>query len=139
MAHEVTLIPGDGVGPEVVEAARRVVDAAAERFGFAVDWTEVLAGGIAIDTHGVAIRPEDVDACGAADAILLGAVGGPKWSDPEPSTYTGAPALSAARSVAAITSAHPPSLVIEQSRRWNGSATMREVSTSSIVNGPRPS
>ncbi len=49
---------------------------------YAVDWTEVLAGGIAIDTHGVAIRPGDVETCRDADAILLGAVGGPKWSDP---------------------------------------------------------
>jgi 3-isopropylmalate dehydrogenase len=80
--YRVATIPGDGVGPEVVEATRRVVDAAGERFGFAVDWSEVLAGGAAIDAYGVAIRPEDVDACGAADAILLGAVGGPKWSDP---------------------------------------------------------
>jgi 3-isopropylmalate dehydrogenase len=81
-SYRIATIPGDGVGPEVVEAARRVVDAAGRRFGFAIDWSEVLAGGIAIDTHGVAIRPEDVEACDAADAILLGAVGGPKWSDP---------------------------------------------------------
>ena len=80
--YRVVAIPGDGVGPEVVEAARRVVDAAGRRFGFAVDWTEVLAGGVAIDAYGVAIRPEDVETCRAADAILLGAVGGPKWSDP---------------------------------------------------------
>ena len=80
--YRIATIPGDGVGPEVVEAARRVVDAAGQRFGFAVEWTEVLAGGVAIDTYGVAIRPEDVEACGAADAIVLGAVGGPKWSDP---------------------------------------------------------
>ncbi len=80
--YRIATIPGDGVGPEVVVSARRVVDAAGSRFGFGVDWTEVLAGGAAIDTHGVAIRAEDVDACGAADAILLGAVGGPKWSDP---------------------------------------------------------
>jgi 3-isopropylmalate dehydrogenase len=80
--YRVATITGDGVGPEVVEAARRVVDAAGKRFDFAIDWTEILAGGIAIDTYGVAIRPEDVEVCGAADAILLGAVGGPKWSDP---------------------------------------------------------
>jgi 3-isopropylmalate dehydrogenase len=80
--YRIATIPGDGVGPEVVEAARRVVDAAGERFGFAVDWIEVLAGGIAIDTYGVAIRDEDVEVCRGADAILLGAVGGPKWSDP---------------------------------------------------------
>jgi 3-isopropylmalate dehydrogenase len=76
------MIPGDGVGPDVVAAARRVVDAAGAAFGFGVEWSEILAGGAAIDAHGVAIRPEDIDACGAADAILLGAVGGPKWSDP---------------------------------------------------------
>ncbi len=80
--YRVAAIPGDGVGPEVVEASRRVVDAVAEQFGFTVAWTEILAGGIAIDTYGVAIRPEDVEVCGSADAILLGAVGGPKWSDP---------------------------------------------------------
>jgi 3-isopropylmalate dehydrogenase len=59
-----------------------VVDAAGARFSFEVEWTEYLVGGAAIDAHGVAIRPEDVAACGAADAILLGAVGGPRWSDP---------------------------------------------------------
>ena len=80
--YRIVTIPGDGVGPEVVDAARRVVDAAGRRFGFAVDWTEIVAGGIAIDTYGVAIRPEDVEACRDADAVLLGAVGGPKWSDP---------------------------------------------------------
>jgi 3-isopropylmalate dehydrogenase len=80
--YRVATIPGDGVGPEVVEAARRVVAAAADRSGFGVDWIEVAAGGIAIDTYGVAIRPEDIEVCRSADAILLGAVGGPKWSDP---------------------------------------------------------
>jgi 3-isopropylmalate dehydrogenase len=82
LTYRVATIPGDGVGPEVVAAARRVVDAAGAAFAFSVDWTEFLVGGIAIDTYGVAIRDEDVTACGAADAILLGAVGGPKWSDP---------------------------------------------------------
>jgi 3-isopropylmalate dehydrogenase len=80
--YRVAVIPGDGVGPEVVGAARRVVDAAGVAFGFTVEWTEYLVGGAAIDAYGVAIRPEDVTACGEADAILLGAVGGPKWSDP---------------------------------------------------------
>jgi 3-isopropylmalate dehydrogenase len=80
--YRVATIPGDGVGPEVVAAARRVVDAAGAVFGFKVEWTEFLVGGAAIDAYEVAIRPEDVAACGEADAILLGAVGGPKWSDP---------------------------------------------------------
>jgi 3-isopropylmalate dehydrogenase len=80
--YRVATIPGDGVGPEVVAATRRVVDAAGARFGFAVDWSEVVVGGAAIDAYGVAIRDEDLEACRAADAVLLGAVGGPKWSDP---------------------------------------------------------
>jgi 3-isopropylmalate dehydrogenase len=83
--YRIAAIPGDGVGPEVVAAARRVVDAAGERFGFEVAWSEHLVGGIAIDTYGVPIRDEDLAACGEADAILLGAVGGPKWSDPHAS------------------------------------------------------
>jgi 3-isopropylmalate dehydrogenase len=80
--YRIVAIPGDGVGPEVVDAARRVLDAAGRRFGFAVEWTEVVAGGAAIDAYGVAIRDEDVEVCRAAEAVLLGAVGGPKWSDP---------------------------------------------------------
>jgi 3-isopropylmalate dehydrogenase len=78
----VATIPGDGVGPEVVAAAVRVVDVAGARFGFEVDWSEHVVGGAAIDAFGVAIRDEDLAACGEADAILLGAVGGPRWSDP---------------------------------------------------------
>jgi 3-isopropylmalate dehydrogenase len=78
----VAAIPGDGVGPEVVGAGRRVLDAAAETFGFAIEWIELIAGGIGIDTFGSAIRAEDVAAAGAAAAILLGAVGGPRWDDP---------------------------------------------------------
>ncbi|TAK83010.1 MAG: 3-isopropylmalate dehydrogenase, partial [Aquabacterium sp.] len=70
------------VGPDVVDAARRVVDAAGAASTFSVEWTEILAGGAAIDVHGVAIRSDDLETAGAADAILLGAVGGPKWSDP---------------------------------------------------------
>jgi 3-isopropylmalate dehydrogenase len=83
--YRIVAIPGDGVGPEVVDAARRVVNAVGGRLGFHVEWQEIRAGGIAIDTYGVAIRPEDVEVCGQADAILLGAVGGPRWSDPSAS------------------------------------------------------
>jgi 3-isopropylmalate dehydrogenase len=81
--YRVATIPGDGVGPEVVAAARAVLDAAGEVLGFGIEWTEVLAGGAAIDAHGVAIRDQDVAAAGDADAILLGAVGGPRWDDPK--------------------------------------------------------
>ena len=80
--YRLVAIPGDGVGPEVVAAARDVLDAAGAAFGFAIEWDEVLAGGVAIDAHGAAIRDEDVARCGDADAVLLGAVGGPKWDNP---------------------------------------------------------
>jgi len=80
--YNVAKIPGDGIGPEIVETALLVLDAVAEKFGFAIEWTEVLAGGIAIDAYGTAIRDEDLDTLLASDAVLLGAVGGPKWDDP---------------------------------------------------------
>ena len=78
----VAKIPGDGIGPEIVAVAVTVLDAVAERFGLAFEWTEVLAGGVAIDAYGTAIRDEDLETLLASDAVLLGAVGGPKWDDP---------------------------------------------------------
>jgi 3-isopropylmalate dehydrogenase len=80
--YHVTAIPGDGIGPEIVAATRRVLSVTERRFGFDLEWAEVLVGGVAIDAYGVAVRDQDVEACAAADAILLGAVGGPKWDDP---------------------------------------------------------
>ena len=80
--YRLAAIPGDGVGPEVVGAARRVLEAAGAAFGFGLSWHEIVAGGAGIDAYGVAIRAEDVEAAGASDAVLLGAVGGPKWDDP---------------------------------------------------------
>ncbi|MEY4388443.1 MAG: 3-isopropylmalate dehydrogenase [Chloroflexota bacterium] len=80
--HRVVAIPGDGVGPEVVAAARRVLDAVASRDGFRIEWREILAGGGAIEAHGTAIREEELRVADGAEALLLGAVGGPAWSDP---------------------------------------------------------
>ena len=81
--YRVATIPGDGVGPEVVAAARRRGRRGRQaRSGSPIDWSEILVGGAAIDAYGVAIRPRTSSAARAADAILLGAVGGPKWSDP---------------------------------------------------------
>ncbi len=80
--YRVAKIPGDGIGPEIVDASLTVLGAAQQRFGFAIEWTEVLAGGIAIDAYGTSIRDEDLDILLASDAVLLGAVGGPKWDDP---------------------------------------------------------
>jgi 3-isopropylmalate dehydrogenase len=81
--YRLAAIPGDGVGPEVLAAARTVLDAVAARDGFGIEWVEVVAGGAAIDAYGSALRQEDLDAVAACDAILLGAVGGPRWDDPD--------------------------------------------------------
>jgi 3-isopropylmalate dehydrogenase len=81
--YRIASIGGDGVGPEVVAAGRRVLDAVAARDGFSIDWLDVVAGGAAIDAYGTALRTEDLDAVGACDAVLLGAVGGPRWDDPD--------------------------------------------------------
>jgi len=80
--YRLAAIPGDGVGPDVVAAARRVVAAVADGFGFEVAWRDLVVGGAGIDAHGVAIRDVDLEACRESDAILLGAVGGPRWDDP---------------------------------------------------------
>jgi 3-isopropylmalate dehydrogenase len=81
----VVVLPGDGIGPEVIDVARRVVDAVAPDHGLTVEWIEHLMGGISIDAHGTALTDEVLEACSAADAVLLGAVGGPKWDTTDPS------------------------------------------------------
>ena len=80
--YDLVLLPGDGVGPEIISAAQTVMAAAETRFGFTVKTDMRLIGGVAIDAHGVPLRGEDLDRCNHADAVLLGAVGGPKWDDP---------------------------------------------------------
>ena len=79
MTHNIVLLPGDGVGPEVTAAARAVLDAAAARFGLEFAYAEHLIGGAAIDAEGEPLPAATLDACLASDAVFLGAVGGPKW------------------------------------------------------------
>lgn len=79
MNKTIAILPGDGIGPEIVDAAARVLEAVAERFGHAFEMTAHLVGGAAIDAVGVALPPGTLAACEASDAVLLGAVGGPKW------------------------------------------------------------
>ena len=79
MTFTVAYLPGDGVGPEVADAARRVSEAVASKFGLAVEFAEADFGGIAIDRHDHPFPAETKKLCQSADAILLGAVGGPKW------------------------------------------------------------
>ena len=86
MAHfRIALLPGDGIGGEVIGQAVRVLDAVGGRFDHSFEYSEDLVGGASIDAHGVALRGETLDMCQAQDAVLFGAVGGPKWDDPKAS------------------------------------------------------
>ena len=82
MEAVITLLPGDGIGPEVIAAARQVLESVAERHGHTFKWDEELIGGAAIDAVGDPLPEATVERCKVADAVMLGAVGGPKWSDP---------------------------------------------------------
>ena len=79
MVHKVLLLPGDGIGPEIVGAATAVLEALRDRFGLALELETALMGGSAIDLHGEPLPDSTLAMAAAADAILLGAVGGPRW------------------------------------------------------------
>ena len=78
----ITLLPGDGIGPEVTDCAETVLSAVAEKYGHRFELDTQLIGGIAIDTCGDPLPEATISSCQKADAVFLGAVGGPKWSDP---------------------------------------------------------
>ncbi len=77
--YHIVLLKGDGIGPEIVTQAARVLEMTGKKYGFGVDFEEALLGGTAIDATGVPLPPKTVEKCKAADSTLLGAVGGPKW------------------------------------------------------------
>jgi 3-isopropylmalate dehydrogenase len=83
MEFNVAVLPGDGVGPEVVTQAVKVLQAVGKRFGRSFQFHEGLIGGAAIDTLGTALSDETLTMCKQRDAVLLGAVGGSKWDDPQ--------------------------------------------------------
>ena len=82
MEANIVILPGDGIGPEVTQAARKVLEAIAFRYSHCFQMHTYLLGGCAIDAYGTALPEETLRACRRADAILLGAVGGPKWDNP---------------------------------------------------------
>ncbi|MBI5296504.1 MAG: 3-isopropylmalate dehydrogenase [Chloroflexi bacterium] len=82
MNFKLTLLPGDGIGPEIVAEAVRVLDIVASKYGHSFKFTERLMGGCSIDHYGSSLTDETLADCKSADAVLLGAVGGPKWDDP---------------------------------------------------------
>jgi len=82
MKAKITLLPGDGIGPEIVDATRQVLETIAQKSGHSFSFSTHLIGGIAIDETGVPLPDDTIVGCRSADAVLLGAVGGPKWDDP---------------------------------------------------------
>lgn len=83
-SNRIVVIAGDGIGPEITAAARGILDQAARKAGLTIDFTDCLAGGAAIDRYGEPLPPDTLAAAQAADAVLLGAVGGPKWDGVAP-------------------------------------------------------
>ena len=81
MKYNIAVVKGDGVGPEIVSEAMLVLNKIGEKFGHEFCYQEVLAGGCSIDANGIPLTQETIDICTAADSVLLGAVGGPKWDD----------------------------------------------------------
>ena len=84
MEKNIALLPGDGIGPEVMKEAVKVLEAAGKKFGFSLNLTTADVGGCAIDNHGTALPPSTLEVCEKSDAILFGSVGGPKWESLPP-------------------------------------------------------
>lgn len=82
MNYKIAVIPGDGIGPEIVAQAREVLDAAGKKFGFQLDYKELLMGGASIDVHGVPLTDETIEAARMSDAVLMGSIGGDAKTSP---------------------------------------------------------
>jgi len=84
MTHTIAVLAGDGIGPEVMAEAIKVLDAVQQKFGFSLNYCEADVGGCAIDKHGHALPPATLAVCEQSEAILFGSVGGPKWESLPP-------------------------------------------------------
>ena len=111
--YNITLLKGDGIGPEIVNEAVKVLDKTAEKFGFGVTYTEALLGGCAIDATGVPLPQETIDKCKASDSVLLGAVGGPKW-DSQPGNNRPEAGLLGIRGALGLFANLRPAVIFEQ-------------------------
>ncbi|WP_032607169.1 isocitrate/isopropylmalate family dehydrogenase, partial [Pseudomonas syringae] len=79
MSKQILILPGDGIGPEIMTEAVKVLELVNQKYQLGFELTHDVIGGAAIDKHGVPLADETLDRARAADAVLLGAVGGPKW------------------------------------------------------------
>ena len=97
MNYKIAVIRGDGIGPEIVNEALKVMEAVGEKFGHSFEYTDVLMGGCATDAVGKSYPEGTAEKCKACDAVLLGAVGGPKWGSDKPAEQRPETALLAIR------------------------------------------
>lgn len=82
MNHKIAVIPGDGIGPEIVAEAQKVLDAAGKKYGFEMEYTKVLLGGASIDVHGKPITDEAIETARSSEAVLMGSIGGDAATSP---------------------------------------------------------
>jgi len=113
MRFRICLLPGDGIGPEVVAQAVRVLERVAARYGHEFSFSRALIGGCAIDATGVPLPAETLELCKDADAVLLGAVGGPKWDNVERSIRPESGLLGARKALGLFANLRPATLFPE--------------------------
>lgn len=91
MELKITCIPGDGIGPEIVSEAKKVLEKVADKYGHVMKFTDILMGGASIDVHGVPLTAEAVTTAKAADAVLMGSIGGNTTTSPVQAASQSAP------------------------------------------------
>ncbi len=111
---KLAVLSGDGIGPEVMAEAEKVLDLLAKRFDLSIEKTHVDVGGIAIDNHGKALPDETIAVCKAADAILFGSVGGPKWEKLPPNEQPERGALLPLRKIFGLYANLRPAIIFPQ-------------------------
>ncbi len=113
MNKNITLLRGDGIGPEIVEQALKVLAAVGKKYGHTWNYTEVDIGGCSIDKYGVPITDEGMAKCKSADSVLLGAVGGPKWDNVDPSIRPEKALLAVRRELGLFANLRPTKLFLQ--------------------------
>ena len=117
MEYKIALIPGDGIGPEVVREAKKVLDTVSEKYGHTFSYTSLLMGGASIDVHGVPLTQETIDKAKASDAVLMGSIGGntatSPWYKLEPSKRPEAGLLSLRKALGLFANLRPAHLYDE--------------------------
>ena len=84
MNYKIAILKGDGIGPEIVDEAIKILDKVGEKFGHKFEYVQGYLGGESIDKYGIPLSDETIQVCSESDAILLGAIGGPKWDNIDP-------------------------------------------------------